>query len=228
MDPARRDLRRLAAAVGLSAAGDILALITLVLVVERTTGSGLAVSGLFATTLIPVVALAPLAGMLVDRVENVRVLVVASLAQAAGAAVLAFAGTDLAVILVLSTVLSAGSAVSQPAEAALVPAIAGDERLTEANGLMETARYVGFAAGPVVAAGLTAAAGTASALIVNALSFLAIALAAASLRTRRRPRRTATAERAGPTPSPERGVYWTTASCAWWWARRSPRSRSSR
>ena len=187
MDAQRRDLRRLAAAVGLSALGDMLALITLVLAVERTTGSSLAVAALFATTLVPVVALAPLAGLLVDRVENVRILVLASLAQAAAAGALALAGTDLAVVLVLSTVLSAGSAVSLPAEAALVPAIAGDEQLTEANGLMESARYAGFAAGPVLAAALTAVAGTQLALAVNAASFLVIALTAGTLTARRRP-----------------------------------------
>ena len=37
MGSARRDLHRLAAAVGLSALGDVLALITLVLAVERNT-----------------------------------------------------------------------------------------------------------------------------------------------------------------------------------------------
>lgn len=186
MSHERRELRRLAAAVGLSALGDVLALIVLVLAVHDLTGSGLAVSALFATTLVPVVALAPLAGLLVDRVENVRVLVVASLAQAAVAAGLAFT-EELGVLLTLSALLAAGAAVSQPAEAALVPAIAGDERLIEANGLMETARYAGFAAGPVLAAGLSAVAGTRMALLVNAASFLVIALAAGSLRTRRRP-----------------------------------------
>jgi hypothetical protein len=186
-DHARRDLRRLAAAVGLSALGDMLALITLVLAVHRLTGSGLAVSALFATTLLPVVAMAPLAGLVVDRVENVRVLVAASLAQAAVAALLALAVGDLAALLVLSALLSAGAAVSLPAEAALVPAIAGDRGLARANGAMESARYVGFAAGPVLAAGLSAVASPPAALLVNALTFLAIAALAASLRTRRSP-----------------------------------------
>ena len=91
MTDARRDLRRLAAAVALSAMGDMLALIALVLAVHDLTASGFAVSALFATTLVPVVAMAPVAGLLVDRFENVRVLVAASLAQAAVAAVLALA-----------------------------------------------------------------------------------------------------------------------------------------
>ena len=124
-----------------------------------------------------------------DRFENVRVLVAASLAQAAVAGVLALAVGDLALLLVLSALLSAGSAVSLPAEAALVPAIAGQDELARANGLMESARYAGFAAGPVVAAGLSGIAGPAAALAVNALSFVAIAAVAGSLRARRRPER---------------------------------------
>ena len=168
MTDARRDLRRLAAAVALSAMGDMLALIALVLAVHDLTASGLAVSALLATTLVPVVAMAPVAGLLVDRFENVRVLVAASLAQAAVAAVLALAVGDLALLLLLSALLSAGSAVSLPAEAALVPAIAGPDGLARANGLMESARYAGFAAGPVVAAALSGVAGPGTALAVNA------------------------------------------------------------
>src|SRR3712207_6585441 len=55
-----RDLRLLAGAVFLSAAGDLLALIVLALQVHDLTGSGVAVSALMATTLVPAVALAPL------------------------------------------------------------------------------------------------------------------------------------------------------------------------
>ena len=100
-----RDLRLLAGAVLLSSAGDLLALIVLALQVHALTGSGLAVSALFATTLVPVIALAPLAGLVADRFESVRVLVVASLAQAAIAVALAFTH-DLAAILALSAPVS--------------------------------------------------------------------------------------------------------------------------
>ena len=174
-------------AVGLSAAGDFVALIALVLQVHDLTGSGLAVSALFAATMIPVVALAPLAGLLADRVESVRLLVLASVAQALVAVGLAFTDS-LAAILVLSSLLGLGSAISQPAEFALVPAVAGGrERLARANGWVETARYAGFAIGPLVAAALTAGGGSRLALLVNAGSFVAIALAGACMRTRRQP-----------------------------------------
>jgi MFS family permease len=180
-----RDLRLLAGAVFLSAAGDLLALIVLALQVHELTGSGLAVSALLATTLVPMVALAPLAGLVADRFESVLVLVAASLAQALAAVALAFS-SDMAVILALSSLLTAGNAFSQPAEFALVPAVAGSRPVTKATGVLEAARYAGFAAGPALAAGL-ATLGPRPALLVNAASFVAIATAAGAMRARRPP-----------------------------------------
>jgi Na+/melibiose symporter-like transporter len=183
-----RDLRLLAGAVALSAAGDLLALVTLALHVHELTGSGLAVSALFATTMVPVVALAPVAGLVVDRVESTRVLAGASLLQAAVAAALVLLSGELAAVLALSALLAAGATVSQPAEFTLVPVVAGDgsaEALTRANGIMETARAAGFTVGPVVAALVAALGDTRAALALTALSFLAIAAAAVLMRARR-------------------------------------------
>jgi MFS family permease len=187
-----RDLRLLAGAVLLSSAGDLLALIVLALQVHALTGSGPAVSALFAATLVPMVALAPLAGLVADRFESVRVLVVASLAQAGIAVALAFTG-DLAAILALTALLTAGNAFAQPAEFALVPAVAKD--VTKATGVVESARYAGFALGPVMAAAL-AVLGPQAALLVNAASFAAIAAAATALRARRAPTPSMARERA--------------------------------
>ena len=188
-----RDLRLLAGAVLLSSAGDLLALLVLALQVHALTGSGLAVSALFATTLVPMVALAPLAGLVADRSESVRVLVVASLAQSGIAMALAFTG-DFAAILALSALLTAGNTFAQPAEFALVPAVAGD-KVTKATGVVEAARYAGFALGPVLAAAL-AVLGPQAALLVNAASFAAIAAAGGALRVRRPPSPATTRERA--------------------------------
>jgi Na+/melibiose symporter-like transporter len=182
---APRDLRLLAGAVFLSSAGDLLALIVLVLQVHELTGSGAAVSALIAATLGPVVAVAPLAGVVADRCESVRVLVVASAVQAGVAVALAFS-TELAAICALAALLSAGNAFGQPAEFRLVPAVAGARGVTEATGVLEAARYAGFAAGPLLAAGL-AALGPRPALLVNAVSFAAIAAAAGALRVRQPP-----------------------------------------
>ena len=182
----RRDLRLLVGAVGLSAMGDFVALIALVLLVHDLTGSGLAVSALFAAHMVPVVAFSPLAGLLADRVESVRLLALASVGQAVVAVGLAFT-ESLVPLLGLSVLLGLGATLSQPAEFALVPAVAGAKRLNEANGLVETARYAGFTAGPLLAGVLVAAGGSRAALLVNAVSFLAIAAAASLMRARRPP-----------------------------------------
>lgn len=79
-----------------------------------------------------------------------------------------------------------GNAFAQPAEFTLVPAVAGAGRVTEATGVLEAARYAGFAAGPLLAAGLTAL-GPRPALLINAASFLAIAAAAGAMRAHRLP-----------------------------------------
>jgi MFS family permease len=179
-----RDLRLLAGAVALSAAGDLLMVVVLALRVHDLTGSGFAVAALFAALMAPIVVLAPLAGRLVDRTETRRLLLVVSLAQASVATGLVFAGS-LAPILVLAALLGAGAAVAGPAEAALVPAVSGE--LIKANGWIETARYAGFTAGPLLAGVLIAAGGTRLGLAANAASFLAVALGAALLRTRRVP-----------------------------------------
>ena len=186
-----RDLRLLAFAVGVSAAGDFIALITLSLKVHDLTGSAFAVSALFGATMLPIVALAPLGGRLADTIESTRVLLAASVAQAVVAGALAFVD-PLAGILALTALLTAGAAIAQPAEFALVPAAAGPDRLAAASGRMEAARYAGFTAGPLLAAGLVALGGTQLALLVNAASFAAVALAAAALRTRRPPQAHAT------------------------------------
>src|SRR5215218_1843468 len=86
-----RDLRLLSGAVALSAAGDLLLFVLLSLRVHDLTGDGFAVAALFAALMAPVVALAPLAGRLVDRLETRRLLVAVSLAQAGVAAGLVFA-----------------------------------------------------------------------------------------------------------------------------------------
>ena len=194
-----RDLGLLAGAAGVSALGDFMAIFPLILHLEQRTGSAFAVSALILALWGPVVLTAGLAGAIVDRFENRRILIAVSLLQAAAVAAM-LAGLDsLWTLLPLMVLLGCGVAVSQPAEFALVPAAAGpDIDAGKANGLMETARGIGFAAGPVVGGALGAAGLLWLALALNALSFVIVAGAAALLRARRRP------QRSEPTGSPAR------------------------
>ena len=184
-----RDRRLLSGAVGLSALGDFLGFIPLALYVQERTGSGIAVAGLFIALWAPSVVLGGPAGLLADRVESRRLLRDVSLGQAAIAAVLALTFGGLAATLALTALLGVGVALAQPAEFALVPAAAGPGGVAAANGRIEAARYLGFTLGPVLGGLLAAAGGTQIALLVNAASFLAVALAAQALRARREPQR---------------------------------------
>jgi len=176
-----RDLNILVGAVGLSALGDWLALVPLALQLEDTTESGIVVALLFVAVWSPAVLLAGPAGLLTDRYETRRVLLVVSLAQAFVAIGLAFvSGT--AAILALAALLGVGFALAQPAEFALVPAVTGEARLAVANGRVETARYVGFTVGPLAGGALAATGGIRTAMLVNAATFLVVAVSAAVVR----------------------------------------------
>jgi MFS family permease len=189
-----RDVRLLTGAVGVSAFGDFLLWVPVALHIRSTTGSALAVSAFFLALFGPVVLLAGVAGRLADRVENARLLWTVSLAQAAVVGAMALTTGSPAAMIALTVLLGAGVAVVQPAEFALVPAAAGEHRLAEANGLVETARYVGMTAGPL-AGGVIAAAGRIElALALDALSFVAVAVAGLLLHARRDPRGAATVE----------------------------------
>jgi MFS family permease len=183
----KRDVRLIVGAVGISAAGDFILWVPLTLHLQEMTDSGIAVAALFVALWAPVVVLAPLAGLLVDRREARGLLLAASLGQAAIAAGLALALDSVAAILVLAALLGVGFAVAQPAEFSLVPLIGGEQALTEINGLVETARYAGMTAGPALGGLLAGFGGAEVAMLVNAGTFAAVALAALLLKTRRHP-----------------------------------------
>jgi MFS family permease len=185
---AQRDGRLIVGAVGVSALGDFLLWVPLTLWIQQTTDSGIAVAGLMIALFAPVVLLAPVAGLLVDRREARGVLIATSLAQAVVAAGLALALDSTAAIIVLAALLGCGFAIAQPAEFALVPAIAGGRSaadLTRLNGYVETSRYTGMTAGPLLGGAIAAAGGVEIAMVVNAVSFVCVALAGLALRTRR-------------------------------------------
>ena len=71
--------RRLWLAQTVSRWGDTFAMVALVLLVFRLTGSGLGVTGVVIAEILPVLLLAPVAGMVVDRLPRVQVMVAADL-----------------------------------------------------------------------------------------------------------------------------------------------------
>jgi Major Facilitator Superfamily len=180
-----RDFRLVVGALGLSALGDWVAIVALGLYVKEAADSGLVVAALWVCLFGPSVAVAGHAGLLVDRLEATRVLAGVSALGALGAAALALSGGGIAPVLALTGLLGLVFAVSQPAEFALVPLLAGERRIHAANGRVETARYVGYAIGPLLGGVLFAVGGLGLAMLVDAATFAAVAGAAMALRVRR-------------------------------------------
>ena len=189
-----RDFRLVAGSVGLSALGDWVAIVALGLHVKDLTDSGFAVAALWVCLFGPSVAVAGHVGLLVDRIEATRLLAAVSAAGAVAATALAFSDA-LAPVLILTAALGVVFATSQPAEFSLVPPLAGEDRIQEANGHIETARYIGFGIGPLLGGLLFAAGGLELAMLVDAATFALVALAALALRVRRRPEELAEGER---------------------------------
>ncbi|MFI6129584.1 MFS transporter [Micromonospora sp. NPDC051141] len=189
-----------ATARGVSSCGDFLAATALTLALQSAGAGGLAVSGLLLAATLPLVALAPLTGRLADRVDSRTLLIVAGLVQSAICAALAYA-TAPALILALVALLATGLAVTQPVLAALVPVMVRAEDLPRAGALNQTAGTLGALAGPALAGLLVGQFGTRVPLLVDAVSYLALVVAALLIRTRRGGRATAAAGVAVATPA---------------------------
>jgi len=186
-----RDVRLIVAAVGISAFGDMLLWLPLALHLQAMTGSPIAVSAMFLALFGPVALLGGVAGRLADRFENRRLLLVVSAAQAVAVGTMALLTGSLAAILALTAVVGVGAAIAQPAEFSLVPVAAGGRRLSEVNGLVESARYLGMTIGPLAGGALVAASAVELALLLDGATFAAVAISAALLHARRRPERVA-------------------------------------
>jgi MFS family permease len=182
-----RDRLLLTASVGLSATGDTLAMIPLAGILAAETGSGFAVAAFFGALWGPSVVLGSVAGRVVDRIENTRLLLVVSLAQAAAAGSMIAALGSIPALLVLATLLGTGNAFAQASEFALSPVAAGESGVAGLNGWIETSRYLGMTFGPALGGLLAAVGHPAIALAGNALTFLAVAAIALSLTVRRHP-----------------------------------------
>jgi MFS family permease len=181
----RRDFRLVLLAIGVSSLGDMIAFVALALQVHDMTDSGVAVSAFFVCMWGPIVVAAGLAGRLGDHFESRSLVLWVSLVQAVVAVALAFTADSLTAVLALTALLGLGAAIAAPAEFALVPAAAGEGELTVANGHVETVRYAGLTAGPLLGGVLAGAGALRAALLVDAATFVIAAGAALAMHVRR-------------------------------------------
>src|SRR5215468_8595830 len=179
-----RDLWLSVVARAVSLLGDEAALIALTLRMHDAGGGPGAIAALFVAGMLPLVACAPLAGRLVDRYDSRQLLLWSGLAQAALCVVLAGVhGVPLTLALV--AVLGAGQAVNGATWQALLPSIVDVDRLPAALGLSQSARTAAGIAAPAIAGVLTGRYGATMPLLLDAATFLAVAVAGLAVRTRR-------------------------------------------
>ncbi len=168
--PAHSRRRTLSLAITLQAlisAGDGLAMIALANRVFQSSHASWAVAAVFLAVTVPITALAPVAGVLLDRLPTRPVLVTAALVEALVA--LALSRVDgVGGTLGLSVGFGVCAAVLQPGLGAIVPRIAGYQGVTKANGYLQAATWGGFTAGPLLAGVLTTAGGSGLALLADA------------------------------------------------------------
>jgi MFS family permease len=187
--PGRRDLTVLAVGLAVSTAGDAAALVALLLRL-RPEGSGW-VAALLAGQLIPVILLASLAGIVVDRFESHRVLVIGLIGQAVLVLPLALVSSSLATVLLFAG-LNAFATFVRPATSALVPVITGSADAGRGFAAIASGISLGWIVGPAVGGLLTGTFGSTAALLMDAVTFAVLAAAAAILRVRRPPLPTST------------------------------------
>jgi MFS family permease len=185
-----RDLYIAVSARAVSMMGAEIAATALLLQLHDRGAGGWAVAGLLMAGTVPVVLVAPVVGLVIDRCDSRTLILAASVWQTTVCAVLAFVGNPVA-ILVLVALDSLGLAVTAPSVGSLTRLMVPEERIAVATSLQQGGNIVATLAGPALGGLLFGVTGGARApLLVDAASFLAITAAALLIRTRRRPKAT--------------------------------------
>ena len=169
--------RRLWLARTTSHVGDGIALVALVLLVQENEGTGTAVGVLLLASSVPRF-LGPLAGVVVDRVEQRTLMVLCDLGNAAIFVAIASLQPSFGVLLVLVAASAILDTLFAPAGRSAVPALVHADDILQANAWMGTSLNLQVALGTLIGGALVAAIGVRGALAFDAVSF---ALSAALL-----------------------------------------------
>ncbi len=177
---ANRPLVRLLTGEFISGIGDWLYIVAIFVVIYSDTGSAALVGAFGAVRLLPYVLLSVPAGFIADRFDRRLVLLVSDLYRGSLMVVMAIVvlanGPTLALV-VLAILAACGSAFFYPAMGAYLPALAHDERqLGPANSAWATIQNITFILGPAIAGLILAVGNVSTAFILNAASFIVIAV----------------------------------------------------
>lgn len=178
--PGGRSFRLLLTGLAVSSAGDWLYNVALLALVYGATGSPTWVALTTAARVLPIVVLGPLGGVMADRYDRRRLIVVSDLVRAAlmvALAGVAAGGLPILLAPLLAAAATAAGTVTPPAVAASTARLVEDSGLQRANAARAAIGQGAIVAGPALGALLLAVSSPALAILLNALSFLGSAAA---------------------------------------------------
>ncbi len=140
----------------------------------ETTGSGMVVTGVMLARAIPAVMAGPLAGVLLDRMDRKRIMIISDLVRAVIAALFILTVRYHApwLLYLLSGLLMFASPFFTSGRSSVLPAIASREELHTANSVTQTTQWATLTVGAIAAGLAVTRFGWIWAFIVNAMSFL--------------------------------------------------------
>jgi MFS family permease len=183
--PGGRPFHLLIASLAVSSCGDWLYNVALLVLVYERTGSATWVSLTTAARVIPVVALGPVGGVLADRCDRRRLMIGADMIRAGlmGAlGLVAAAGLPILLAPALAAAATAAGVVYPPCVAACTARFVPDRELQRANAVRAAIGQAALVAGPALGALVMLVAGLSAAILLNAVTFIASALAVGAIR----------------------------------------------
>src|SRR6476659_9459755 len=181
-----RNVRWLFAGQTISQVGDGVSKVALLWFVYALTESALMMSLIGVLQTIPPLVFGPFAGVLLDRIEKRRAMIIIDAARTVLLTTIpildALGLLNLPLFYVLVFVTAMCSMAFGPALNATLPLIVKKEQLTGVNALMQSAMTIGQLLGPALGGMLIAAIGAQNALYVNAAAFFLSAVSKLPLR----------------------------------------------
>jgi CRP-like cAMP-binding protein/predicted MFS family arabinose efflux permease len=185
-----RDFRLLTGALTQSAMGDWAYNVALIVYVYNQTHSAAWVSAGTLCRMVPSFFASPYGGVLAERFERIHVMVSADLLRFCtmlSLTVIAATHTAAWVALVVAGVNSVIATTYNPATAAMVPQLLGEDDLAAGNALLETINNVAIIAGPAVGAIVLALGNPATVMGIDSVTFLISAALVSRVHARSEP-----------------------------------------
>ena len=139
------------------------------------TGSGSIFASILAVSMIPIMLLAPVAGVIADRMDRKKVMVVLDFISAAiigcYACLLYDDGKQIMYVGILMFLLSAISTIYQPAVTSSIPDLVKSDDLIAANGIVQQVSSLSNFLGPIIAGLFYGLMGIKGIVILNGISF---------------------------------------------------------